>query len=102
MTFLTIRVLGETLRPKAPLKDVTTANIEQMKLQRLENDRVAKSTVDKNVALAKSFFNWYIHQGLTTASRQEGQALSRRPRAHTLPRSRGGVYLFPILCYLSL
>jgi integrase len=63
-----LTVLGEALGPKTPLKDVTTANIEQMKLQRLENGRVAKSTVDKNVALAKSFFNWCIHQGLTTAN----------------------------------
>jgi excisionase family DNA binding protein len=39
-----------------------------MKLQRLENDKVSKSTVDKNVAVAKSFFNWCIHQGLTSAN----------------------------------
>jgi hypothetical protein len=84
-----LTVLGEALGPKTPLKDVTTANIEQMKLQRLENDRVAKSTVDKNVALAKQL----VHPSGTDnrESRQEGQALSRRQRARTLPGSRGGV-----------
>src|SRR5215471_7946611 len=30
----------------------------KMKLRRLEDDKVAKSTVDKDVSVAKSFFNW--------------------------------------------
>jgi len=60
-----LAVLEETLGPDSVLNDITTANIEQMKLKRLESDNVAKSTVDKNVAVAKSFFSWCIHQGLT-------------------------------------
>lgn len=39
-----------------------------MKLRRLEEDKVAKSTVDKNVAVAKSFFNWCINQGITNSN----------------------------------
>ena len=63
-----LRVLEQALGSGTPLKDVTTANIEQMKLHRLEIDKVAKSTVDKNVAVAKSFFSWCIHQGLANAN----------------------------------
>lgn len=63
-----LTVLQQALDPRTPLKDVTTAHIEQMKLHRLEYDKVAKSTVDKNVALAKSFFSWCIHQGLTATN----------------------------------
>ena len=63
-----LTVLEKAIGIATPLKDVTTANIEQMKLQRLDNDKVSKSTVDKNVAVAKSFFNWCIHQGLTGAN----------------------------------
>ena len=63
-----LAVLEKAIGIATPLKDVTTANIEQMKLQRLDNDKVSKSTVDKNVAVAKSFFNWCIHQGLTRAN----------------------------------
>jgi integrase len=60
-----LTVLEEGLGSGTPLKNVTAADIERLKLQRLEKDKVAKSTVDKNVAVAKSFFNWCIHQGLT-------------------------------------
>lgn len=63
-----LTVLEHALGSGTPLKDVTTADIEQMKLQRLENDKVAKATVDKNVAVAKSLFNWCINQGLTNAN----------------------------------
>lgn len=59
-----MRVLEKALGSAIPLADVSTADIEQIKLQRLEKDRVAKSTIDKNVAVAKSFFGWCIHQGL--------------------------------------
>jgi len=60
-----LTILEGALGSGTPLKNVTTADIERLKLQRLEKDKVAKSTVDKNVAVAKSFFNWCIHQGLT-------------------------------------
>jgi integrase len=60
-----LTVLEEGLGSGTPLKNVSAADIERLKLQRLEKDKVAKSTVDKNVAVAKSFFNWCIHQGLT-------------------------------------
>jgi integrase len=60
-----LAVLEDALGPETALNEITTANIEQMKLKRLESDNVAKSTVDKNVAVAKSFFSWCIHQGLT-------------------------------------
>src|SRR5579863_9286631 len=60
-----LTVLEEAIGSETPLKDITTANVEQMKLLRLENDKVAKATVDKNVAVAKSVFNWCINQGLT-------------------------------------
>ena len=63
-----LTVLEHALGSGTLLKDVTTANIEQMKLQRLDNDKVAKATVDKNVAVAKSFFNWCMIQGLTNAN----------------------------------
>lgn len=63
-----LTVLEHVLGSGTLLKDVTTANIEQMKLQRIENDKVAKATVDKNVAVAKSFFNWCMIQGLTSAN----------------------------------
>jgi integrase len=63
-----LTVLEHALGSGTPLKDVTTANVEQLKLQRLEKDKVAKATVDKNVAVAKSFFNWCINQGLTNAN----------------------------------
>lgn len=59
-----LAVLEGALGSGIPLKNVTTAHLEQMKLQRLEKDKVSKSTVDKNVAVAKSFFSWCIHQGL--------------------------------------
>jgi integrase len=63
-----LTVLEEALGSTTPLKQITTASIEQMKLRRLEIDKVAKSTVDKNIAVAKSFFTWCINQGLTTAN----------------------------------
>lgn len=63
-----LTVLEEAVGSATPLKEVTTAGIEQMKLRRLETDKVAKSTVDKNVAVAKSFFTWCINQGLTSAN----------------------------------
>jgi integrase len=63
-----LAVLEGALGSGVLLKNVTTAHIEQMKLQRLENDKVAKSTVDKNVAVAKSFFSWCIHQGLANTN----------------------------------
>ena len=63
-----LTVFEKALGSGTALKEVTTANIEQMKLRRLENDKVSKSTVDKNVAVAKSFFSWCIDQGLTTAN----------------------------------
>jgi integrase len=59
-----LNVLERALGANTPLKDVTTAHIEKMKLYRLEGDKVAKSTVDKNVSVAKSFFNWCISQGI--------------------------------------
>jgi integrase len=63
-----LTVFEKALGSGTALKDVTTANIELMQLQRLENDKVSKSTVDKNVAVAKSFFSWCIDQGLTNAN----------------------------------
>ena len=39
----------------------------EWKLRRLEDDKVAKSTVDKNLSVAKSFFNWCINQGITNS-----------------------------------
>jgi len=58
-------VLEKALGSGTALRSIAAADIERLKLQRLEEDKVAKSTVDKNVAVAKSFFNWCIHQGLT-------------------------------------
>ena len=63
-----LTVLEQALGSSIPLKDVTTAHIEKMKLRRLEDDKVAKSTVDKNVSVAKSFFNWCINQGITESN----------------------------------
>lgn len=63
-----LTVLEKALGSSIPLKDVTTAHLEKMKLRRLEDDKVAKSTVDKNVSVAKSFFNWCINQGITEAN----------------------------------
>jgi hypothetical protein len=44
-----LTVLEQALGASIPLKDVTTAHLEKMKLRRLEDDKVAKSTVDKIV-----------------------------------------------------
>jgi integrase len=63
-----LTVLEQALGASIPLKDVTTAHLEKMKLRRLEDDKVAKSTVDKNVSVAKSFFNWCINQGITDSN----------------------------------
>jgi integrase len=63
-----LTVLEDAIGPETPLKNVTAADIERLKLQRLEKDKVSKATVDKNVAVAKSFFSWCIHQGLTNAN----------------------------------
>lgn len=63
-----LSVLEETLGSGTLLGDIATADIERLKLQRLEKDKVSKSTVDKNVAVAKSFFNWSINQGLANAN----------------------------------
>jgi integrase len=63
-----LAVLEKALGSGTPLSEVTTANIEQMKLHRLQIDKVTKATVDKNVAVSKSFFSWCIHQGLTNAN----------------------------------
>ena len=48
-----LAVLEKAIGTATPLNDVTTANIEQMKLHRLDNDKVTKSTVDKNVAVCE-------------------------------------------------
>jgi integrase len=63
-----LTVLELSLGTDIPLKDVTTAHLEKMKLRRLEDDKVAKSTIDKNVSVAKSFFNWCINQGITNSN----------------------------------
>lgn len=63
-----LTILEKALGPGASLTDVTTSDIEKMKLQRLENDKVCKTTVDKNIAVAKSFFAWCINQGLTDSN----------------------------------
>ena len=63
-----LAVLEHALGSTIPLKDVTTAHLEKMKLRRLEDDKVAKSTVDKNVSVAKSFFNWCVTQGITNSN----------------------------------
>ena len=63
-----LTVLEHALGSSIPLKDVTTAHFEKMKLRRLEDDKVAKSTVDKNVSVAKSFFSWCINQGITNSN----------------------------------
>lgn len=63
-----LTVLEKALGPVASLADVSTSDIERMKLRRLENDKVSKATVDKNIAVAKSFFAWCINQGLTDSN----------------------------------
>ncbi len=63
-----LTVLEGALGSGTPLKNVTAADIERLKLQRLEKEKVSKSTVDKNVAVAKSFFSWCVDQGLTNAN----------------------------------
>lgn len=63
-----LTVLEQALGASIPLKDVTTAHLEKMKLRRLEDAKVAKSTVDKNVSVAKSFFNWCVNQGITDSN----------------------------------
>jgi len=59
-----IAVMKNFLKPETPLRSVRTADLEALKLHRLEEDEVSKTTVDKNIALAKSFFTWCINQGL--------------------------------------
>jgi len=63
-----LTVLEHALGANIPLKDVMTAHLEKMKLRRLEDDKVVKSTVDKNVSVAKSFFNWCINQGIANSN----------------------------------
>jgi integrase len=63
-----LSVLENFLGSETPLKDITTADLEQLKLNRLQDDKVAKATVDKNIAVAKSFFSWCILQGLTSSN----------------------------------
>lgn len=63
-----LTILERSLDPGASLTDVTTSDIEKMKLRRLEHDKVCKTTVDKNIAVAKSFFAWCINQGLTDSN----------------------------------
>jgi integrase len=59
-----IGVLRKCLKPETLLRNARTADIEALKLHRLEEDGVSKTTVDKNIAVAKSFFTWCINQGL--------------------------------------
>jgi len=59
-----IGVLRKCLKPETLLCNARTADIEALKLHRLEEDGVSKTTVDKNIAVAKSFFTWCINQGL--------------------------------------
>lgn len=63
-----LSVFENALGSKTPLKDITTADLERLKLNRLQDDKVAKATVDKNIAVAKSFFSWCILQGLTSSN----------------------------------
>jgi integrase len=63
-----LNVLKDALGSATPLAQITTASIEDMKLRRLETDKVAQSTVDKNIAVAKSFFTWCVNQGLMSAN----------------------------------
>lgn len=63
-----LSVLENALGSETPLKDITTADLERLKLNRLQDDKVAKATVDKNIAVAKSFFGWCILQGLTNSN----------------------------------
>jgi integrase len=63
-----LTVLEQAIGADVLLTEVTTTDIERMKLERLENDKVSRSTVDKNIAVAKSFFNWCINQDLANSN----------------------------------
>jgi integrase len=59
-----LRSWERNLELEAPLAKISTSQIEAVKLQRAQ--RVSKSTVDKDLAVLKAFFNWCIDRGLAT------------------------------------
>jgi len=56
----------ENLDSQTFLARITTAQIEDVKLRRAQ--KVSRSTVDKNLAVLKSFFNWCIGRNLATSN----------------------------------
>ena len=51
---------------RAALAKISTSQIEAVKLQRAQ--QVSKSTVDKDLAVLKAFFNWCIGRGLAASN----------------------------------
>jgi integrase len=61
-----LRLWERSLDLRAPLAKITTSQIEAVKLQRAR--QVSKSTVDKDLAVLKAFFNWCIGRGLAVTN----------------------------------
>ena len=61
-----LKVWEAAFPPETPLSDMSTRQIEQIKLDRAE--RVSRSTVDTYVAVLKAFFNWCLTHGYATTN----------------------------------
>ena len=61
-----LKVWGAAFASDIQLSEISTRQIENVKLDRVE--QVSKSTVDRNVAVLKAFFNWCITNGLASSN----------------------------------
>ena len=61
-----LAVWEDSLKPSTLLAKIKTALIEDVKLQRAQ--KVARSTVDKDLAVLKAFFNWCMARSLAASN----------------------------------
>jgi integrase len=61
-----LRLWEANLDVRAPLAKISTSQVEAVKLRRAQ--QVSRSTVDKDLAVLKAFFNWCIGRGLAVSN----------------------------------
>ena len=61
-----LKMWERELNPTVLLSTVTSAQVEDVKLRRA--GRVSRSTVDKDIGVLKSFFNWCVARGLASVN----------------------------------